>query len=140
MTTNHRQLLSIHCSFWKNQRIVFRYSQGRWQFFESFRPLDIREALRVTLEKIEEANPGALAKASVLDDKNWLCTKRRTRRYIAESADLIYIDSPHLRNQTVRIAGHRVLTNIPWRDVGVVLMLVCKAVGVEYGSLSKLSF
>lgn len=119
---------------------MFRYSQRPWQFFESFRPRDIREALRVTLEKIEEANPGALAKASVLDDKNWLLNKRRTRRYVAESADLIYIDSPHFRNQTVQIAGHHVVTNIPWRNVRVALMLVGKAVGVEYGSLSKLSF
>lgn len=45
-----------------------------------------------------------------------------------------------LRNQSVQVAGHHVITNIPWRDVGVVLMLVCKAVDVEYGSLSKLSF
>ena len=140
MNTTSRQLVAVHCSVRKERRIVFRYKMQRWDIFESLRPWDIREALKVTLEKIEEAIPGAVAKAAALDDKNWLSNKRRTRRYIAESPDLIYIDSPHLQAQSEQIAKHHVLTNIPWRDVPDILRLVCKAAGVEYGSLANLTF
>lgn len=119
---------------------MFRYSQGRWDVFESLRPWDIREALRVSLERVEEAVPGSLEKAVVLDDKNWQSQKRRTRRYIAESPDLLYIDSPHLQAQSEAVSGYHVLTNIPWRDVPHILRLVCEAAEIEYGSLANISF
>ena len=140
MNTTNRQLVALYCGVWKERRIVFRYKKKRWQIFESLHPWDIREALKISLERIEEAFPGALAKASTLDDKNWQSTKRRTRRYIAERPDLIYIDSPHLRAQVETVAGYYVPTNIPWRDVPDILRLACKAAGIEYGSLATIKF
>ncbi len=64
-----KELKALHCTVWKDRRIVFRYKNGRWDIFESFRPWDIREALKIGLEKIEESNPGAIAKAAELDDQ-----------------------------------------------------------------------
>ena len=140
MNATTRQLVALHCSVRKDRRIVFLYKKQRWQIFESLRPWDIREALKISLEIIEEAIPGALAKASALDDKNWQSNKRRTRRYIAENQNLIYINSPHLRAQVVSIAGYYVPTNIPWRDVPAILCLACKAAEIEYGSLATIKF
>ncbi len=140
MNTTSRQLVALYCRVWKDRRIVFRYKKQRWQIFESLRPWDIRDALKISLERIEEALPGALAKASALDDKNWQSTKRRTRRYIAESPDLIYINSSHLRAQIESVADYYVPTNIPWRDVPDILHLACKAAEIEYGSLATIKF
>ena len=140
MNETNRQLVALHCSVWKNRRIVFRYKKQRWKVLESFHPWDIREALRISLKRIEEEVPGALAKAAALDDQNWQSNKRRTRRYIAESPDLIYIDSPKLLAQSECVAGYYVPTNIPWRDVPDILRLCCKAAEIEYGSLSKITF
>jgi hypothetical protein len=139
MDTTDRQLVALHCTVWKAKRIVFRYKAGRWEVFESLRPWDIREALKVSLERIDDAFPGGLAKAAELDDANWQASKRRTRRYIAESPDLIYIDSPHLQAQLETVRGFYVPTNIPWRDVPGILRLVCKAAGIEYGSLANIT-
>ena len=55
MIGTDRQLVALHCSVWKNRRIVFRYKKQRWEFFECLRPWDIREALRISLERIEKA-------------------------------------------------------------------------------------
>ncbi|WP_156782818.1 hypothetical protein [Acidihalobacter yilgarnensis] len=136
----HRQLKAIHCTVWKDRRIVFRYKDGRWDIFESIRPWDIRDALKTSLERIEEAVPGSMEKASSLDDKNWQSNKRRTRRYIAETPDLLYIESPHLQAQSEAVAGYHVLTNIPWRDVPHILRLACQAAEIDYGTLSNISF
>lgn len=139
--TPKRVLKGIYCRVWgMEKRIVFDYRSGRWSFFESLSPWDIREALRVTLKRIEEAMPGSMEKAAILDDENWLANKRRTRRYIAENPDLLYIDSPHLKDQAEAIAGYYVITNIPWRDVPGILRLVCKAAGFKFGPLADFSF
>lgn len=141
MNTPQKKLIALHCSVLRREkRLVFRYKSGRWDLFESLRPWDIREALKVGLEKIEDAFPGAVAKAAALDDKNFQTNKRRTRRYIAEHQDLLYIDSPHLIDQSECVAGHWVVTNIPWRDVSAILKLVCESAQMQYGSLSGISF
>lgn len=140
MATSKRKLVALHCSVRKERRLVFRYKDGRWEIFDSFRPWDIREALKIGMERIEEAVPGAVAKAAKLDDKNFMSKKLRTRRYIAESPDLLYIGSPHLQAQAEKVAGHYVVTNIPWRDVPHILRLTCKAAEIEYGSLANISF
>lgn len=136
-----KKLIAVHCSVLRREKkIVFRYKQGRWDLFESLRPWDIPEALRITLSRIEDAVPGALAKAAKLDDKTWQSNKRRTRRYIAEHADLIYIDSPHLQAQSQVIDSYHVPTNIPWRDVPSIFKLACTGGDIEYCSLASLSF
>lgn len=137
---SERKLVAVHWSFWKGKRIVFRYKEQRWDIFESLRPWEIREALRVVLERVETAVPGTLAKAATLDDEEWRSNKRRSRRYLAESPDLLYIGSPHLEGLSEAFAGYYVVTNIPWRDVSGILRLVCKGAGIQYGSLSDLSF
>lgn len=135
-----RKLIAIHCSFWKGKRLVFRYKEGRWESFESLSPWDIREALHTVMERIEDAVPGSIAKAAEIDDENWKNNKRRTRRYIAESPELLYIDSPHLQEHSEEVAGYYVVTNIPWRDVSGIVRLVCQAAGIKYGSLSEIAF
>ena len=136
----NRKLKALHCTVWKDRRIVFRYKDGRWDIFESIRPWDIREALKISLERIEEAVPGSIQKAANLDDKNWQSNNRRTRRYIAETPDLLYIGSPHLQAHSAEVAGYHVLTNIPWRDVPRILRLACEASEIEYGTLGNFSF
>jgi hypothetical protein len=140
LSTAGRKLTAIYCSVWKTPRIVLHFKQQRWDVYESLRLWNIREALSVTLEQIESAYPGSLKKASEIDDKNWLKKTRRTRRYIAESPDLIYINRPHLAAQSQGVRGYHVPTNIPWRDVPIILRLVCRAAGLVYGTVASIKF
>ena len=64
MGTTDRQLVALHCTVWKAKRIVFRYKAGRWEVFELLRPWDIREALKVSLERIDDAVFGRVGKGS----------------------------------------------------------------------------
>ena len=132
MNAPRKELKAIYASFWRGKRIVFRYSKGRWGIYEAVSPWEIGEALSISLQKIEEAFPGSLEKAAQVDDKNWQCSKSRSRRYIAES--------PHLKRQSVAISGFHVVTNISWAAVPNILRLVCDAAGIEYGNLSNILF
>lgn len=89
---------------------MFRYKNERWDIFESLRPWDIREAIKIGLQRIEDAVPGTLEKAAELDDQNWRNNKRRTRRYIAEASELLYIDSASSAG-AVRIGGRLLFRN-----------------------------
>lgn len=134
-----RKLVGVYATFWKDRRLAFQYRQGRWDQYEVVRPWDIREAIHETLERLELASPGTLAKAAALDDKNWLASKRRTRRYIADRPELLYIDSPHLIKQSEAVMGFYAATNLPWRQVPDTLRLACQAAGIPYGSFSALT-
>jgi hypothetical protein len=134
-----RRLKAVYGTFRRDKRIALQYRQGRWDQYEVVKPLDIRDAIRISLEAIETSHPGALQKTAAIDDKNWMKSKQRTRRYIAERADLIYIDSPHLIAQSEAVCGFHVPTNLPWKQVWVVLDLACQGAGIPYGSFSKLS-
>ena len=139
-TQPRRVLKGIYCDAGRNRRIVFHYKIGRWNQFESLYPWDIREALQISLERVEEALPGSLERAANLDDENWLSSSRRTRRYIAERREFLYIESPHLQSQSQEVSGYYVTTNIPWRDVPTILRLLCQAARIEYQPLACLSF
>ena len=128
--------------WWKNRRLIFRFREhGRWERFEAFRPWEVREALKVALERIEESVPGALSKAAELDDQEFQSNARRKRRYIAENKDLLYLNSPHLTERSSEpVKDHWVVTNIAWRDVPSIIRLVCEAAGVTYEPLGNLRF
>jgi hypothetical protein len=134
-----RRLKAVYGTFRRDKRIALHYRQGRWDQYEIVKPLDIRDAIHLTLEAIEKSYPGALQKAAAIDDRNWLGNKQRTRRYIAERADLIYIDSPHLIAQSEAVCGFHAPTNVPWKQVWTILDLACQGAGILYGSFSKLS-
>lgn len=140
MISETRELKAIHYSIWKNRCIVFRYKQNRWTIFESIHPYDIGEALEITMKKIEHASPGTLKKASNLDDNKWQSNRQRKRRYIAESPELLYIDSPHLTAQSVEVAGYYAVTNIPWRDVPRIFRLLTEAAEIDLTTLTRISF
>lgn len=136
-----RILKGIYYRVWgQEKRIVLKYRSRRWEFFDSLHPWSIGEALHETLERVEEAVPGSLEKAARCDDEDWLANERRTRRRIAESPDLLYINSPHLNRYCQAVAGYYVITNISWQDVPEILQLVCKAAGIECRPLAEVRF
>ncbi len=137
------ELQAIYFSPWMiPRRLVFRFKVDfRREIFEVFRPLEIREALKEGLERIEQSIPGSLAKACQLDDEDFQSNKRRKRRYIAEEKDLLYLDNPRLTEKATQpVADFWVITNIAWRDVPNILRLVCRAAGIQYGAISKIGF
>lgn len=111
--TPGRKLVAIQFFGVKAKIIVFYYKTARWEYFETFAPRSIREALKVSLKIIDDEFPGALDKAAKLDDKDWQADRKRTRRYVAENPDIIYIDSPHLQGQVENVKGFFLPTNIP---------------------------
>lgn len=138
-STSPRKLKTVYCTIWRERRLGFHYTQGRWAYYEVIRLHDIREAIRMTLERLEQGYPGALAKAAEIDDHNWLKNKRRTRRYIADMPEHIYIDSPHLIAQSEAVCGFHVPTNISWVQVPEILRLACQGAGIQYASFRSLT-
>jgi hypothetical protein len=139
MSGMQRQLTAIYYSVnRKERRIVFRYHAGRWNCLESFQPLDIRDALQTSLERIEEFKPGTFARAASLDDTEFQSNKLRTRRYISEDQDLLYIECPHLKEQSLFVAGYWIVTNISWGWVPNIIRLACQAAEVGAYPLSDL--
>ena len=133
MNKSQRRLLAVYARVSSNKRIIFRYQMGRWDYVDSFHPHTIGEALKVAFERIEEARPGTLARAAQLDDDDFQTNKRRKRRYVAESRDLLYIESPYLEPESDTASGYWFITNIPWSNVPAMLRLACKAAEVQYG-------
>src|SRR5262245_61969201 len=78
--------------YWSHlaDHIVFHFRNGHWDVFESLAPFTIQDAFERVLKVVEEAVPGTLAKATELDDANWMKPLRK-RRYIAENLDVLYI-------------------------------------------------
>lgn len=133
------RLKSVYYRTRQKPRLVFRYHHGLWERLDVLQPFDIPHALKQAFQLIETAYPGSIALASEADLKVFNQSSHRTRRYIAQSPDLLCPDSPHLRNQSVEVHGYHVLTNIPWRDVPGILKLVCDAAKSDCAPLSQLT-
>ena len=116
---------------------MFRYEEPRWTIVETFRPPNIREAFRTAIGRVEDAVPGSLAKAAELDDAEFQSTGRRKRRYLAESPELLYLDSPHLKESAEPVGDYYVDTHIAWLRVPVVLKLLCQAAGIRFGEAKE---
>ena len=131
---NTSELIAIHCDG-KNQRLAFRYREpkARWDMYQEVVPLwDIPDALQLCMEKIEAHQPGVLAMACLIDERNYERSRRRRRRYIAKEGEQLYPASPHLIGYSVSVCGYWAVTNVSWLGAITVIRLLCQAGNIKF--------
>ena len=108
------------------------------ELFEVYKPRTLHEFVSQLLTVLSSTSPEFMSKIAQLDDKQFQESKHKSRRYIAEHRDVLYINSPHLTEKhSEQILGYWVATNIGRKEVGVITGLACQAAGVKRESISK---
>lgn len=108
------------------------------ELFEVYKSHTLHEFVSQLLTVLSSTSPEFMSKVAQLDDKQFQESKHKSRRYIAEHRDVLYINSPHLTEKhSEQVLGYWVATNIGRKEVGVITGLACQAAGVKRGSISK---
>lgn len=108
------------------------------ELFELYKPRTLHEFVSQLLTALSSTSPDFMSKVAQLDDKQFQDSKHKSRRYIAEHRDVLYINSPHLTERhSEQVLGYWVATNIGRKEVGVIVGLACQAAGVKRESISK---
>lgn len=106
--------------------------------FELFKPRTLREFVSQLLIALAPMRADFMAEISRLDDEQFQQSKLKTRRYVAEHRDVLYINSAHLVDNSEQILDYWVATNIGRKEVSTIVGFACAAAGVKRESISKL--
>ena len=97
---------------------------------------DLIEGLLVDLK---EWQPDILEKVSAVDDKRFMASPHKSRRYISRDRDTLYITSPHLTEKFSRPVGdHWIITNMGRQETYAFLSAIVSASGLKRESLTEL--
>ena len=108
------------------------------ELLEIYKPRTLHEFVSQLLTALNSTCPDFMSRVAQLDDKQFQESKHKSRRYIAEHRDVLYIGSPHLTEKhSELVLGYWVATNIGRKEVGTIIGLACKAAGVKRESISK---
>jgi hypothetical protein len=106
---------------------------------EVYRQATYPEFVGKLIEVLAQESPGFMQRFAELDDKKFMASPHKTRRYIAERRDLLYINAPHLTaRHSAQLLGYWYVTNIGRPEVGAIAGLACEAAGVPRNSISNL--
>lgn len=138
---NDGKIVAIHIGLVRQPRrfVVQRKALSGRDTFEVFRPRTFRKFIRELLTVLNCSRPNFMPRLAQLDDEQWMRSKHKTRRYVAEQCDHVYINSEHLvEKHTEQMLGYWVATNVGRKEVGVIASLACQAAGVARESVYRL--
>lgn len=128
----------------KPYRLALRYldlSNGIKEVIELYRYYSYGDFVAGLLTTLAKENQDFLVKASEIDDERFMASPHKTRRYIANHRDLLYIDSPHLTDKHSRkVQDHWVVTNIGRSETFAIASAAARAAGVKRFPFSELQF
>lgn len=108
------------------------------EVFELFKPNSLREFVSQLLIALSSTSPDFMSKLARLDDEQFQRSKHKSRRYIVEHRELLYIGSPHLTEKhSEQVLGFWIATNLGRKEVGAITGLACQAAGVKRESISR---
>lgn len=108
------------------------------ELFELYKPRTLHDFVSQLLTVLSSIRPDFMSKVAELDDKLFQESKHKSRRYVAEHRDVLYIGSPHLTEKhSEQVLGYWVATNIGRKEVGTIIGLACQAACVRRESISK---
>ena len=97
---------------------------------------DLIEKLLLDLKQWQ---PDILEKVAAEDDKRFMASPHKSRRYIARERELLYIASPHLTDKFSRKVGdHWMITNMGRPETYAFLSAISAASGYKRESFSEL--
>src|SRR4051812_39723480 len=94
-----RRLIKIYSqALRKPYRIGFRYldTDGPKEVLELYRYSSYADFAVGLLRKLDSEVPNFLRKVAEVDDRRFMASPHKTRRYIADNRSHLYINSPHL--------------------------------------------
>ena len=97
---------------------------------------DLIESL---LLDVQQFQPDILEKVAQVDDKRFMASPHKSRRYIARERELLYINSPHLTEKhSKRIGDHWMITNMGRPETYAFLSAITGASGLKREAFSEL--
>jgi hypothetical protein len=91
------------------------------------------------LRELMEWFPDILERVAAVDDKRFMASPHKSRRYIASDRDILYIASPHLTEKFSRAIGdHWMITNMGRQETYAFLSTIVSASGLKRESLSEI--
>lgn len=119
--------------------VIHRRVSAERELFEVYKPPTLREFVSQLLTVLSSTGREFMRKVAKLDDEKSQESRHKSRRYIAEDRDVLYIESPHLtKKYSEQVLGYWVATNIGQKEVGVIARLACQAAGVKREGISKI--
>ena len=83
--------------------------------------------------------PDILEKVAAVDDRRFMASPHKSRRYIVRERDLLYINSPHLTEKHSRkIGDHWMITNMGRPETYAFLSAITSASALKRDSFSEL--
>ena len=88
---------------------------------------------------IQGFQPDILEKVAAVDDRRFMASPHKSRRYIVRERDLLYISSPHLtENHSRKVGDHWMITNMGRPETYAFLSAITSASGLKRESFSEL--
>lgn len=119
--------------------VIHRKLASDREIFEVYKPPTLYDFISQLLTVLSSTCSDFMSRVAALDDKQFQESKHKTRRYVAERRDLLYISSEHLAEKhSKQVLGYWVATNIGHKEVSTIASFACQAAGVSRKSISKL--
>ena len=137
---NDGKILAVYVGLIRPPRrfAIHRRVSADRELFEVYKPRTLHEFVSQLLTVLSTTRPDFMSKVAQLDDKQFQESKHKSRRYIAEHRDVLYINSPHLTEKhSEQVLGYWIATNIGRKEVSVIIGLACQAASVKRESISK---
>lgn len=107
--------------------------------FEVYKPRTLHDFVSQLLIVLSSTRSDFMSRIAAIDDKQFQESRHKTRRYVAEHRDVLYINSEHLtESNSEQVLGYWIATNIGRKEVGSIVGFACEAAGVVRESISKL--
>jgi hypothetical protein len=138
-----RRLIKMHTQLLaKPYRVALRYidTSGPKEVVELYRYFSYGDLAVGLLTNLAVEDPAFLSKVSQIDDKRFMASPHKTRRYIADQREHLYINSPHLEKHSRKVQEHWVVTNIGRLEVLAIASAAAAATGAKRLPLSELQF
>lgn len=137
---NEGKIVAVYVGLIRRPRrfAIHRRINPEREIFELHKPRTLRDFVRQLLEILSTTRADFMERLARLDDEQFQKSKLKTRRYIAERQDLLYINAEHLSDYSEKILDYWVATNIGRKEVGTIVGFACEAAGVKRESISKL--
>lgn len=139
-----RRLLRIYTQVrTKPYRLALRYINigDPKEVIELYRYSSYGDFVVGMLSVLANEVPSILFKVSVIDDNRFMANPQKTRRYVADKEELLYIDSPHLTEKFSRkVNDHWVATNIGCSETNAIVSAAAIAMAAKRSPLSDLKF
>lgn len=132
------KILTIYVGLIRQPRrfVVHRKNAEGRDTYEVIKPRTLREFTRQLLVTLSGTHPDFMGRLAKLDDDQWMKSKHKTRRYVAEHQEHVYINSEHLVHKyTEQLLGYWVATDVGRKETTTLARLACEAAGVRRDSV-----